>query len=112
MNLVGKRKAVESLEKVHSKPTKQPRLDAFFLPARAAGPTNIQASPALSPITSKSRACSVTNSKIEAGPRLSDEQKNVLRMVVEEGKSVFFTGSAGSSASCPPSFVTFWRKYC
>lgn len=28
---------------------------------------------------------------------LSDEQKRVLQMVVEEGKNVFFTGSAGMS---------------
>lgn len=30
---------------------------------------------------------------------LSDEQREVLRMVVEEGRSVFFTGSAGMSFS-------------
>jgi len=34
---------------------------------------------------------------------LSDEQVKVMRMVVEEGKNVFFTGSAGTS------FVFFFR---
>lgn len=108
MNSLAKRKAVESLEKLHNKPTKQPRLDAFFLPVRDAGTTSDQARPAVPPITTKSTACSATKSKVEVGPRLSDEQKNVLRIVVEEGKNVFFTGSAGSSA--PPHLHSSWAS--
>lgn len=51
--------------------------------------------------------------KKPTGPTLSDEQNAVLRMVVDEGRSIFFTGSAGlfSSSSChPPSspFVFFF----
>lgn len=95
MNLYEKRKAVESLETLRNKPTKQPRLDAFFLPARAAGTTNAQVSPGVPPSTAKKTVTSTTKLQLEPGPRLSDEQKNVLRMVVEEGRSVFFTGSAG-----------------
>lgn len=105
MNLLEKRKAVDSLVKSHNKPTKQPRLDAFFLPARAAGTTTAQASPGLTPNSADKTVTSPTKSRFEPGPRLSDEQESALRMVVEEGKSVFFTGSAGTSgpppAKCP-----------
>lgn len=37
---------------------------------------------------------------------LSEEQKKVLSMVVDEGKSVFFTGSAGESQSCASSCLS------
>lgn len=103
MNLSEKRKALELPETLRNKPTKQPRLDAFFLPARAAGITTAQASPRHPPSSAKKKIPSLTTPKVESGPRLSDEQKNVLRMVVEEGRSVFFTGSAGLSLhSCHP----------
>ena len=49
-------------------------------------------------------AVKARNSKKLEAVFLSDEQKRVLKLVVESGKSVFFTGSAGmSSCQCNPS---------
>lgn len=42
---------------------------------------------------------------------LSDEQVKVLKMVVEEGKNVFFTGSAGTFLSLPFFWVLFFPLF-
>ncbi|KAL8688959.1 MAG: hypothetical protein Q9224_004759, partial [Gallowayella concinna] len=49
----------------------------------------------------KSTIIATTNKKHKGPPKvfLSDEQKKVLDLVVQEGKSVFFTGSAGTGKS-------------
>lgn len=96
MPYLPKRKAVGNPEDARSKPSKQPRLDAFFLPARAAG-VNPPAGQGLPLTTVKKAVVPIDAARVESGPRLSDEQKAALRLVVEEGRSVFFTGSAGSS---------------
>lgn len=72
-----KRKSTGSIDKDAGHESKRPRntLDAFF-----------------SPVATKS----LTNDKgAKDTVTLNDEQKEVLRMVVDEGKSVFFTGAAG-----------------
>lgn len=74
-----KRKAVGSLEETKLKPTKQPRktLDAFFSPrVLATGVPNDEKA-----------------TREHVG--LNAQQIKVLKMVVEEEKNVFFTGSAG-----------------
>lgn len=98
MNILQKRKIVDSIEDVRKRPLKQPRLDAFFSPVRAAESTAL-ADPGLPQTTGKGVVVSAFKSKPNSIPKFSDEQKAVLRMVVEEGRSVFFTGSAGSSGS-------------
>ncbi|CAL1710116.1 unnamed protein product [Somion occarium] len=78
-----KRKSTGGIDDAKTRPTKQPRktLDTFFS-------TEVLASP---------------KPKDEDGTReyvgLNKEQVRVLRMVVEEEKSVFFTGSAGTGKS-------------
>lgn len=96
MPLSPKRKCVDATADVGTKPSKQQRLDAFFLPARAAGTTAPTGQGPPAPMAKKS-VIVTPKSKFESGPSLSDQQKVVMSMVVEEGRSVFFTGSAGSS---------------
>ena len=79
-----KRKSTGGIEDSKPRPTKQPRktLDSFFS-------TEVLASPKPS-----------GNNKenvVQEYVALNDEQIRVLKMVVEEEKSVFFTGSAGTS---------------
>jgi hypothetical protein len=50
---------------------------------------------------STSRAMTSSSLNIRQKVALSSEQQRVLQMVVEEGKNVFFTGSAGSPAIPP-----------
>jgi len=50
-------------------------------------------------VDSKAKAIAVQRSKTVARPHLSKEQRHVLRLVVDDGKSVFFTGSAGTGKS-------------
>lgn len=57
--------------------SKQPKINAFFTPRVS-----------LSTTCGTDKTTSVAN--------LSEEQCRVLQLVVEEGKSVFFTGSAGA----------------
>lgn len=101
-----KRKTLDSLEVERNKPSKQPRLDAFFLPARAAGATAHTGQIPLSTTANKNIAAS-PSANVESGPKLSHEQEAVLSMVVDEGRSVFFTGSAGSSGfpHCHPTYM-------
>lgn len=76
-----KRKATASLEGAKVKPAKQPRktLDAFFSPrVLATGVPNDEKA-----------------TREHVG--LNAQQIEVLKMVVEEEKNVFFTGSAGMS---------------
>lgn len=77
-----KRKSTGGIEDAKSRPTKQPRktLDSFFS-------TEVLASPKP---TGKG-----SNSVVQEYVALNEEQIKVLKMVVEEEKSVFFTGSAG-----------------
>ena len=59
----------------YSKPMKQAKIESYF-----------------------SSLCPVSWDSEETGSQtgpLSDEQKKVLKMVVDEGKNVFFTGAAG-----------------
>ena len=64
----------------NDKLTKQPKINAFFTPR-----------------VSLSTTCGTD--KTTSVAKLSEEQRGVLQLVVEEGKSVFFTGSAGA---CSP----------
>jgi len=50
-------------------------------------------------VDSKAKAIAVQRSKTVARPHLSTEQRHVLKLVVDDGKSVFFTGSAGTGKS-------------
>jgi len=50
-------------------------------------------------VESKAAAIAVQRSKTVARPHLSQEQRQVLKLVVDDGKSVFFTGSAGTGKS-------------
>lgn len=50
-------------------------------------------------VDSKAKAIAVQRSKTVARPHLSKEQRHVLKLVVDDGKSVFFTGSAGTGKS-------------
>lgn len=74
-----KRKSTDASDS--PRPSKQPRktLDAFF-----------------APLVSLS---SHVDSKESQPVQLNDSQHQILRMVVEEGKNVFFTGSAGTGKS-------------
>lgn len=98
-----KRKALGSLENVGTKAVKQPRLDAFFRPkapdgAQAGarpGASQAEATRADEAKSSTTTGRHRSDYKSVSGPKLSEEQKAVLRMVVDEGKSIFFTGSAG-----------------
>lgn len=78
-----KRKSTSALEDTRG--TKQPKLtiDSFFTPK-----VTVQVGSGLDGVAGgvKEKVFDVV---------LSDEQMRVLRMVVEEGKNVFFTGSAG-----------------
>ena len=78
-----KRKSTSALEDTRS--AKQPKLtiDSFFTPK-----VTVQVGSGLDGVAGgvKEKVFDVV---------LSDEQMRVLRMVVEEGKNVFFTGSAG-----------------
>ncbi|KAG9308098.1 PIF1-like helicase-domain-containing protein [Chiua virens] len=65
---------------VSSHPPKQPKINAFF-----------------SPRVSLSITCGTD--KTTFVDKLSEEQINALNLVVEEGKNVFFTGSAGTGKS-------------
>ncbi|KAH9171847.1 PIF1-like helicase-domain-containing protein [Lactarius sanguifluus] len=82
-----KRKSTGALEDTRS--AKHPRLtiDSFFSPK-----VTVQLGSGLDGVAGgvKERALDVV---------LSDEQMRVMRMVVEEGKNVFFTGSAGTGKS-------------
>lgn len=82
-----KRKSTGALEDTRS--TKHPRLtiDSFFSPK-----VTVQLGSGLDGVAGgvKEKALDVV---------LSDEQMRVMRMVVEEGKNVFFTGSAGTGKS-------------
>ncbi|KAF8124356.1 hypothetical protein EV363DRAFT_711455 [Boletus edulis] len=60
-------------------PSKQHKIDAFFTPR-----------------VSLSTTCGTD--KTTSVAKLSEEQLAVLQLVMEEGKSVFFTGSAGVSS--------------
>ncbi|KAG8215125.1 hypothetical protein J3R82DRAFT_8587 [Butyriboletus roseoflavus] len=60
-----------------SNPSKQPKINAFFTPR-----------------VSLSATCGTDITTSVA--KLSEEQRSVLQFVVEQGKSVFFTGSAGA----------------
>ncbi|KAH7924183.1 hypothetical protein BV22DRAFT_1047643 [Leucogyrophana mollusca] len=73
-----KRKSGDDLDAL--KASKQPKLDSFFTPR-----------------VSLSTTCGAEKKMFVA--KLSDEQNKVLRMVMDEGKSVFFTGSAGTGKS-------------
>lgn len=86
-----KRKALGGLENVHAKPSKQPRLDAFFLP---------RVPPQARPVAGRDETTTTgkEESSTTSKPTLSDEQQAVLGTVVDEGRSIFFTGSAGSLA--------------
>lgn len=72
-----KRKSEDALDTL--KKEKQSRIQTFFTPR-----------------VSLSATCGADQTTSVA--KLSDEQNQVLQMVVEEEKSVFFTGSAGERA--------------
>lgn len=69
-----KRKSGDDLDAI--KAVKQPKINSFFTPR-----------------VSLNTTCGTD--KTTSIAKLSDEQNEVLHMVLEEGKSVFFTGSAG-----------------
>ncbi len=77
---VKKRKSTGSIEETKTKLAKQPRktLDAFFSPQIVAS------------------GVSTDEKCIREHVALNAEQIKVLKMVVEEEKNVFFTGSAGT----------------
>ena len=79
-----KRKSTSALEDTRS--AKQPRLtiDSFFTPK-----VTVQVGSGLDGV-----AGCVEGKVLDVV--LSDEQMRVMRMVVEEGKNIFFTGSAGT----------------
>ena len=79
-----KRKSTSTLEDTPS--AKQPRLtiDSFFTPK-----VTVQVGSGLDGM-----AGGVEGKVLDVV--LSDEQMRVMRMVVEEGKNIFFTGSAGT----------------
>lgn len=68
------------LDKPLGQPSKQPKINAFFTPRVSLNAT-----------CGTDMTTSVAN--------LSEEQRNVLQLVVEQGQSVFFTGSAGACSS-------------
>lgn len=78
-----KRKSTGSTSNESNKNAKRPRntLDAFFSPRIPAPDASNDKNSAKETVT------------------LNDEQRRVLRMVVEEEKSVFFTGAAGEYES-------------
>ena len=77
-----KRKSTGGIEDEKSKVAKKPRntLHAFFTPQVA--------------ITTKTE--SKEENVVVEHVSLNEEQVRVLRMVVEDGESVFFTGAAGA----------------
>lgn len=75
-----KRKAGDDVDCPDSNPAKQSKILSFFTPR-----VELNSTCGTDPTTSVAS--------------LSNEQHNVLHMVVEEGKSVFFTGSAGQVQS-------------
>ena len=81
-----KRKSTGGIDEGKTKPAKQPRktLDAFFNP-------QVQ-------VTSLSGASTGEGEQklIVGHVELNEEQRRVLTMVVDEEKSVFFTGAAGA----------------
>ena len=75
-----KRKSTGDIDEGKAKPVKQPRktLDAFFTPQATT-------------------SCLQPDGEIvQEHVVLNEEQISVLRMAVNEGKSVFFTGAAGT----------------
>lgn len=68
-------------------------LDAFFAPRQPVpSPVAEEKTTAKEPLTKSSRQ-QVTGGRIDVG--LSAEQAKVLRMVVDDERNIFFTGSAG-----------------
>jgi hypothetical protein len=88
-----KRKSTSALEDTRS--AKQPKLtiDSFFTPK-----VTVQVGSGIDGV-----AGGIEEKVFDVV--LSDEQMRVLRMVVEEGKNVFFTGSAGTLEHI---FSLFW----
>lgn len=81
------RNDADGLDKPLNHPSKQPKINAFF-----------------NPRISLSTTCGTD--KTTSVAKLSEEQCSVLQLVVEEGKNVFFTGSAG-----PCSLVVVWTVH-
>lgn len=84
-----KRKAADTLESCRAKSARQPlrTLDAFFAPQRTAHHVGV--------IQDKVKKAKPEVTRSEDYDKLSEEQKRVLKMVVDGEKSLFFTGSAG-----------------
>lgn len=101
MSSFSKRKNLTDPEDASARPTKQPRLDAFFASRFQTGLTGGRGSAAQNETTRGSKnTLSAANRPPPAGasvsgPNLSAEQKAVLDMVLNDRRSVFFTGSAG-----------------
>ncbi len=70
----------------------------YLFSARMAKKPTVQANPVEASMNARKKQLTIKQQIV-----LSEEQKKVLSMVVDEGKSVFFTGSAGGSylACCP-----------
>lgn len=97
---LSKRKALGSLEHTEAKHTKQPRLDAFFLPKVSPDARPVAGRDVITPSGQTKSLAMKRQLPAQNGvtsPTLSDEQKAVLSMVVDEGRTIFFTGSAGLS---------------
>ncbi|KAJ3554091.1 hypothetical protein NM688_g3284 [Phlebia brevispora] len=92
-----KRKSTGGIDEGKTKPAKQPRrtLDTFFTPQATA--SNLQ----------------LDGTIVQENVTLNEEQVKVLRMVVDEEKSVFFTGAAGTGKSLLLRAIisTLRRKY-